>query len=74
VTRDEQLELYALVVQAFELRGTPYLVDACTAIEQWHERRPLTALERRQAREAELADLVQLLRETEPTRLRRKAA
>jgi hypothetical protein len=47
VTGREQAELYALVVQAWELRDGPYLRDAVAAIVTWHERRPLTALERR---------------------------
>jgi hypothetical protein len=53
VTRREQAELYALVVQAWELRDGPYLRDAVAAIVTWHERRPLAALEHRQLREAE---------------------
>jgi hypothetical protein len=32
-------ELRALVDQAFELRETPYLVDAVAAIVEWHEHR-----------------------------------
>jgi hypothetical protein len=44
VTEDE--ELYALVLQAFDLRGGPYLIDAATAIVDWHERRHLRWLER----------------------------
>jgi hypothetical protein len=54
VSRDERAEFYALVVQAFELRETPYLRDAVDAIVVWQERRPLVALERRQEREAAL--------------------
>ena len=54
----EERRLHALVSQAWELRGTPYLVDACSAVEdEWH-RRHLTRLERNAA-------LIALLRETE---------
>jgi hypothetical protein len=61
VTAAEERELRALVCQAFEMRQTPYLVDAAGAIVTWWERRPLLELERRQQRQA---DLIQLLRET----------
>jgi hypothetical protein len=50
VTRREREELYALVVQAWELREGPYLREAVAAIVEWHERRPLTRLERDQGR------------------------
>jgi hypothetical protein len=53
MTRREQVELYALICQAWELRGTPYLRDACQAIVDWNERRPLTALEHYQSAQAE---------------------
>ena len=54
---DSERRLHALVSQAWELRGTPYLVDACSAVEdEWH-RRHLTRLERN-------AELIALLRET----------
>jgi hypothetical protein len=46
MTEREKVELHALVIQAWELRDSPYLVDACRTICEWHERRPLTALER----------------------------
>jgi hypothetical protein len=39
----EERHLRALVDQAFELRDTPYLTDACAAIRDWHERRELAA-------------------------------
>jgi hypothetical protein len=61
VTEDEQLR--ALVVQAFDLRGTPYLVDACRAIVDWYERRHLRQLEREQG---EHAAWVRLFRECQP--------
>lgn len=60
MTPAEERELQALVYQAFEMRDTPYLLDAVGAIVTWHERRPLLELERRQQRHA---DLVRLLRE-----------
>jgi hypothetical protein len=50
-TREEQ-ELRALVYQAFELRATPYLVDACQAVTDWFTRLPLTRFEREQEHEA----------------------
>jgi hypothetical protein len=61
VTAREQRELDALVVQAIEHKGSPYLVDACSAIVAWFERRDLTELEHQQERTARL---VRLLRET----------
>lgn len=42
----EERELRALVDQAFELRGTPYLRDAVAAIVDWFERRYLRGYER----------------------------
>jgi hypothetical protein len=50
--RQRLSELHALVLQAWELRDTPYLRDACEAIGEWHERQPLTKLEAEQAFEA----------------------
>jgi hypothetical protein len=61
VTRHEQNELYRLVGQAWELRGSPYYVDALQAIVDWHERRRLARLERERE---ETGRLVLLLRET----------
>ena len=61
VTAAEERDLRALVCEAFEMRDTPYLLDAVEAIVAWHERRPLLRLERGQQRHA---DLVRLLRET----------
>ena len=60
----EELELAALVAQAFELRETPYSHDAAAAIEAWWERRHIRAFERRQRSHAAL---IQLLRETAPS-------
>lgn len=42
----EELALFALVSQAFELRQTPYLHDAVEAIADWHDRRHLRRYER----------------------------
>jgi hypothetical protein len=56
-------DLSALVSQAWELRETPYLIDACKAIEDWYFRLPLSELERRQERNAWL---IRILRETAP--------
>jgi hypothetical protein len=60
-------ELRAVTDQAWELKaaGSPYLVDAVAAIVEWHERRFLSRLERRQQ---DLVDLKRLLRETDPRR------
>jgi hypothetical protein len=63
-------ELRALVYQAWELRGTPYLIDAVRAIVDWQERKPLAEFELQQERDARNARLILLLRETDPYRLR----
>jgi hypothetical protein len=61
VTRDEQLELAALVGLAWEQRGGPQMREAVDRIIDWHDRRQIRAYERRlRSREAAL----QLLRET----------
>ncbi len=62
-------ELRALVLQAWELRRTPYLRDAVEAIVAAHERAPLTLLEARQERRGRL---VRLLRATAPERAGRR--
>lgn len=59
-----ELELRALVDQAWELRDGPYLDDAVAAIVDWHERRHLRELERRQEHDARIPRLLQLLKET----------
>jgi hypothetical protein len=61
VTAREEQELRALVCQAYDHRDSPYLVDFCTAIVEWFERRPLARLEHEQDRHARLR---RLLRET----------
>jgi hypothetical protein len=67
---DEQLR--PLVIQAFDLKGSPYLIDAIDAIVDAHARAPLTCLEQRQER---AALLIRLLRETDPVlAVGRKAA
>ena len=63
MTRDEELELHGLVVQAWELRDGPYLLDAVGALVEWYERRGLRWLIRRQERQSAL---VRLMRETRP--------
>ena len=55
---DSERRLHALVSQAWELRGTPYLVDACSAVEDEWRRRHLTRLERN-------AELIALMRKTD---------
>jgi hypothetical protein len=54
-------ELKAKVIQAMELRGTGYFIDAVKDIIAAHERKPLTELERRQAREARNAELLEIM-------------
>ena len=71
MTRADDLEIRALVSQAWELRGTPYLIDAAAWIVDWHERRYLRVLERRQERRARL---LRALRETDPARVLGRAA
>ncbi len=66
---DEHLR--ALVLQAWEFRGSPYLVDAVKAIVDAHERAPLTLLERRQERTGRL---VRVMRQTDPARIARRRA
>ncbi len=63
---DDELELRALVSQAFELRGGPWVVEAVGEILNWHDRRQLRWLERRQTRQAAI---IRLLRETDPARI-----
>jgi hypothetical protein len=71
VTHDEELELRALVGIAWERRGQPDYRAALEAIVDWHDRRHIRRLERKQRN---LAALVLLLRESEAVRLRRRPA
>jgi hypothetical protein len=64
----EDEELYLLVGQAFELKGSPYYIDAIQAIVDWDDRRLLARLERKQE------ELARLVRKTDPNRTRRNAA
>jgi hypothetical protein len=57
VTKKEEAELRGLVIQAWQLRDTPYFVDACAAIVDWSVQRPLAALYREQAFDAAVAAL-----------------
>jgi hypothetical protein len=61
VTRDEQLELAALVGLAWERRGESDLRDHVDRIIDWHDRRHVRAYERRQR---STAAVLQVLRET----------
>ncbi len=65
---NDDAELRRLTDQAFDLKlkGSPYLLDACAAIEEWHARRHLRAAERRDTRHAEL---IRVLRATNPARI-----
>ena len=73
---NDDAELRRLTDQAFDLKlkGSPYLLDASAAIEEWHDRRHVRAAERRDARHAEV---LRVMRETRPDRVlasRRAAA
>jgi hypothetical protein len=72
MTPEEERELAGLVGIAWERRGEPEeLRSAAAAIADWHDRRHVRALERRQRARAAL---VQLLRETDPRGTRRRFA
>jgi hypothetical protein len=60
---DERNDLRALVIQAMDLRDGPYIQDAVEAIVDWHARRALTLLERRQEQDARIRRLALLVRE-----------
>ena len=53
--------LWPLFLEAWELRGSPYLYDAAGALVAAHERRALTLLEREQEKNARA---IRLLRDT----------
>src|SRR2546423_14854211 len=60
----EEAELRALVYQAYELRDSPYMHDACQAIVDWYERLPLTRYERNQDAQMvcrQVSELVELV-------------
>lgn len=59
-------QLAGLCGRAWELRDTPDFADAIAAIVDWHDRRHVRLLERREQRRA---DLICLLRETDPARI-----
>ena len=69
--RWDQTVLRALVVQAFDLRESPYFIDGCQEIVDAHGRLPLALLEHRQERNERL---IRLLRETDPARIASRAA
>jgi hypothetical protein len=62
-TPELERDLRALVFQAFEFRGSPYLHDAVEAIVDRYQREPLAAFERQQERQARI---LRLLRTTSP--------
>lgn len=66
----EEVQLLRLVDQAWSLRGTGYLMDACEAVGEWAARRQVARLEHS---EQTVGDLKRLLRETHPARSRRAA-
>jgi hypothetical protein len=61
---EEDLELRALVDQAFDHRTSPYFRDAIGEIERWQDRRALRWLEHRNRRQALLVDAVRDTRKT----------
>jgi hypothetical protein len=63
MTRDEQIELAALVGIAWERRGEPDFRDHVDRIMDWHDRRLIRAFERRQR---STTAVLQVLRETNP--------
>lgn len=63
MTRDEQLELAALVGYAWERRGTTEFHASIAAIVDWHDRRQIRAYERQRRSHAAV---LQVLRETTP--------
>jgi hypothetical protein len=71
MTRDDELELRALVGYAWERRGQDGFREAVDAIADWHDRRYIRAYERRQRSRAAL---ILLLRETDPTKARSRRA
>jgi hypothetical protein len=54
----DEAELKAICAQAWELRDSGYLIDAVRSIEDWHDRRHLRALERREEHQAYLIRLL----------------
>jgi hypothetical protein len=64
VTPAEAEELHALVIQAFDLRESPYFRDAVDAIVLWHERRPLRRHELSLEERASVTRFRRLLAET----------
>jgi hypothetical protein len=63
VTRDEQIELAALVGLAWERRHEPDFQEHIAKIVDWHDRQAIRAFERRQRSRAAV---LQVLRETRP--------
>jgi len=63
VTRDEHIELAALVGLAWEHRGEPDFREHVAAIIDWRDRASIRALERRLRSRAAV---LQVLRETNP--------
>lgn len=63
--------LDAAFQQAWELRDSAYLAEAVSALTERYERVPLTLAEESGERASRVAQLVQLLRETDPGSARR---
>lgn len=68
LTPDEELELAARTIEAFDSRGAPDYEDKIAAILEWWEHRPVTWLRRREEAAVRQQQLVELLRETDPAR------
>jgi hypothetical protein len=67
-------DLYVRVAQAWELRHSPYLVDAVAAVVDAYDRTPLTWFEECEQRRARNLQLIRLLRETDVPCTRAEAA
>jgi hypothetical protein len=61
---EEELELRALVDQAFDHRASPYFREAIGEIERWQDRRALRWLEHRDRRRALVISAVRDPRKT----------
>jgi hypothetical protein len=67
-------ELYVRVAQAWELRHSPYIVDAIATVLDAYDRAPLTWFEECEQRRVRNLQLIRLLRETDVLCTRAEAA
>lgn len=68
LTPHEEGELRRLVEEAWELRGTGYILDACVAIEDWWKTRWLRQIVRLEAERACISRELEAIREQEGRR------